>query len=365
MKKPYLLTAAALAGLCLPGPAAACGWDNETDHAEAKSLPCVFEILIGAYPQHTPEYYEARIAAADQALLWAPHSLEALDMKAVALIKLKRYEEARAALLLRAEADPDGYGTHANLGTLYTFTGELELALKHIDEAMDIEPEAHFGREKYHRMLVVYLQEVAADPARAKGKDFLGLELSREQRLKGSEAAFVKSGLEEDAFDALASMIAVYGADELPDLYFAFGNILALRGYPRLAYSAYQRAVELGHPRKAELKKWLKELRQVVCEDHFKGSCPSTSTSPLTRGAYVGIDEIYARERGKAKSLRLEYAGWEREQLKGGLPVWTDAGLAEIYKKQAKLRPRCKTPGLIREEKLLAPEEAPAKEAKP
>jgi tetratricopeptide (TPR) repeat protein len=351
MKRHPITGAAALAGLWLSaGAASACPWDNETYHAEARSLPCVFEVLVGAYPQHTEEYYEARIYAADQALLFAPYYLEALDMKAVALLKLRRYEEARAVLLARAAADPDGYETHANLGTLYTFTGELDLALEHIDKAMAKEPEAHFGREKYHRMLVVYLKDVAADPEVAKKRDFLGLSLTRAQLTGGSKGEFKKSGLEEDAFDALASMISVYGADEVPDLYLAFGDLLALRGERRLAWTAYQRVVEMKHPRAKEIKKWQRELWTKIRDDYGPGE-------GMSEGLYRGIDQAYAGERATAKTIRKEYAAWEKERLAAGLAVFRDEGLAEIYKKQAEVRPRCKAPGILRGE--LAGVEAP------
>ena len=77
-------------------------------------------------------------------------------------MKLGELEPARAVMLRRAEAEPDGYGTHANLGTLLTFTGEYAAALPHIDRAMAIEPKAHFGRERYHRRA----GGVPASPAR-------------------------------------------------------------------------------------------------------------------------------------------------------------------------------------------------------
>ena len=53
-----------------------------------------------------------------------------------------------------------------------------DLALVHIDRAMQIEPAAHFGREGYHRRLVVYLKAVAADP---KGATETAVDLHRRQ----------------------------------------------------------------------------------------------------------------------------------------------------------------------------------------
>jgi hypothetical protein len=153
-----------------------------------------------------------------------PDYAPALDDRAVAFLKLGRLEDSRKAMLRLAEVDPDSYATHANLGTLYTFTGEYDKALVHIDRAMALEPQAHFGREKYHRQLVQYLLDGRKDPEIFKQRDFLGLEPTKEQRFHGSEEAFAAAGVAPEAFDALVSMIAVYGADRVSHLYFALGD---------------------------------------------------------------------------------------------------------------------------------------------
>lgn len=324
-----------------PQTADACEWDNETYEAEARSLPCIYAALVGSFPEHVPEYHEARIAAANRALAWAPSWLEALDMKGVALTKLRRFDEAKVVLSKRAEVDPDGYATHANLGTLYTFTGDFDRALEHIDRAMTIEPAAHFGREKYHRALVVYLKERPPNPAEAPKRDFLGLELTEEQRLEGSEARFAEAGLTDDAFDALVAMIAVYGAKRMPDVYLALGNALALRGHRRLAWTAYKRAEELGHPRRAELKRWLSALSFRIYREKY----PSATGWKPGYG-YLSMADIYPALRSE-KAAATNYKLWEAVAVRRGLPVWTTAGVAELYRRQQELEPRCKVPGVI------------------
>lgn len=69
-----LLTLLVATPLCLAivRPARACGWDWETYHAEARSLPCVFDTLLGFWPKHSDEYHRTRIQAADHALDWMP-----------------------------------------------------------------------------------------------------------------------------------------------------------------------------------------------------------------------------------------------------------------------------------------------------
>jgi tetratricopeptide (TPR) repeat protein len=368
MRSASLVAAVLALALGVGRSARACGWDSESYYAEAHSLPCVYDAILGHYARHSNEYYETRIAAADAALAWAPFDVAALDDKAIALLKLGRLEDARAVMLKRAEADPTGYGTHANLGTLTTFTGEYDQALVHIDRAMAIEPQAHFGREKYHRQLVVFLQGAAKDPARRTGADFLGLELTDAQRFAGSPALFKAAGMEPAAFDALVSMIAVYGADRMSDLYFAFGDLLALQGDFRLAWTAYKRASELDHPRKAEIKRWLPRLYNLIGAQHPErrrepppgpvAIPPAAADDSFTwseqveemihrEGGYLGIDAIYKTARTAAANYVDAYQDWERRQLRHGLPVWRAEGMTAVYARQNLSSKRCRSPGVI------------------
>lgn len=349
-----LLVAATLLGPGEP-PAQACGWDWETYHAEAKSLPCVFDALLGYWPEHTDAYHRTRIEAADQALRWVPGWTEGLDAKGLSLMKLGRMKEAQAVMDQRLALAPDAYPGHANLGTLFTFTGDYDQALTHIDRAMAIEPQAHFGREKYHRALVVFLQRVAEDPQIATRENFLGITLTDAQRSGGSRATFRRLGLDDDAFDALVSMITVYGADEVAEIYLTLGEALAARGHRRLAYTAYRRAKELGHPRSRQLRRWMSTLDGII-EREFKAEIASGKRPPampaLTRARgrfdnYRGIGPLYSRNRGGAKRFQKDWAQWETRRLKEGLPIWTEAGLDEIYAHMHEERRRCNAPRII------------------
>lgn len=337
----------ALLLLALSDDAEACGWDWETYHAEAKSLPCVHDALLGYWPKHVDEYHEARIVAADHALRWLPHWTEGLDAKGLSLLHLGRLEQAKAVMQQRHAIAPAAYASHANLGTLHTFTGDFARALEHIDAAMAIEPAAHFGREKYHRALVVFLQRVAAEPEIARRENFLGIEFEDRQRTRGSKALFeslVESrGLDDQAFDALVSMITVYGADGVPEIYLTLGELLAARGHLRLAYTAYRRARELGHVRGDELRRWMRKI------DGQLGAARRASSIARNddRFSYRGIGEKYQTTRSKAEQFAERWAKWEREQIDAGLPVWTQAGLTTIYAHMHALRRRCDAPRII------------------
>jgi tetratricopeptide (TPR) repeat protein len=339
------LVAAALAVCVAPRAARACGWDGESYHAEAKSLPCVFSALTGIYPKHTREYLEARAAAAEAALAWAPDYGPALDDRGLALMRLGRLPEARAVMEHRLQVEPDAYASHANLGTLYTFTGDYDLALAHIDRALTIEPAAHFGREGYHRQLVVYLKTLAADPS-AVEKDFLGLAITKEQLLSGSPDKLAAAGIKPDAIDALVSMITVYGADRVSHVYVALGDVLALRGDVRLAWTAYQDARALKFSRDKTLWRRQQELQGKLTGEYFRKTPPR----PGHPGGYKGMDRGFGGAQSVAAAMDDNYGGWERQQLKKGLPVWREEGLAVVYAKQHELRRRCAVPGVIDEQ---------------
>jgi tetratricopeptide (TPR) repeat protein len=339
-----LAMAAVLGLLTLVAPleqADACGWDWETYHAEAKSLPCVHDALLGYWPKHTAQWHETRIAAADQALRWVPGWTEGLDAKGLSLLHLGRLAEATAVLERRAAIAPDAYPSHANLGTVYTFTGAYAEALTHIDAAMAIEPEAHFGREQYHRALVVFLARVAEQPKLATRENFLGVTLDDRDRLAGSAARFEALGLEPEAFDALVSMLTVYGADGLAEVYLTLGELLAVRGHPRLAYTAYRRARELDHPRAAELGRWMRAI------DRQLEGVRRAETRGRDHFSYRGIGERYKTTSRKAKLFVDEWQAWEREQLDAGLAIWTQAGLERVYGRMHEQRRRCDAPRII------------------
>lgn len=52
---------------------------------------------------------------------------------------------------------PNDYGIHANLGTAYHLLGRYADAEKEIARDLEINPDAHFGLEKYHLALLQYL----------------------------------------------------------------------------------------------------------------------------------------------------------------------------------------------------------------
>jgi hypothetical protein len=332
--------------------AAACGWDDEVYYAEAKTLPCLAGAITDSYPRHTPEYWRARAEAADLALAVDPHATWALDLGAIARMRLGKLSEAEGLMRHRAEVEPDAYATHANLGTLHTFDGRYDLALEHIDRALVLEPRAHFGREKYHRLLVVYLRRLAAEPGKGHEREsFLGVPVSDDDRLHGSPAAFdarmQQHWLGRDVFDALDAMITVYGAGANPHVYAAAGDMLALFGAHALAALAYQAAIARKHPA-------AKDLRRLV-DAEFALVQKATETQPNAVRAKEEDERagqpreprefLWAMARARPMGLRPagfeKYQAFERKEVARGLRVWTADGVGALYAKQEELKLRC------------------------
>ncbi len=166
------LTAMALL-LGLPLSAAACLWDRDTPADEAKGLPEVVAVLTGRFARNPPLFYEMRLERVSARIEKHPDDLGAYDDAGVACDRLGRGDEAigwmekKRARMPIPPLDPEApavkehlYRYHANLGTFLVHRwirrgaersrlDEVKAAREEIAQALAINPDAHFGREKY------------------------------------------------------------------------------------------------------------------------------------------------------------------------------------------------------------------------
>ncbi|HVN87510.1 MAG TPA: O-antigen ligase family protein [Candidatus Binatia bacterium] len=82
--------------------------------------------------------YEAALADYNRALQFRPQILALWSGKALALTRLKRFDEAIIASRAALEIDPDDLISHRNLALLYQETGQLEQALEEAQAALDV-----------------------------------------------------------------------------------------------------------------------------------------------------------------------------------------------------------------------------------
>jgi tetratricopeptide (TPR) repeat protein len=150
----------ALLGVFLFAPLAlACLWDSDTLQMERLRFPGVLEIITGKFVRHSKDYYEWRIKDRLKKLEAAPNDPALIDDLAVGYDKLGRYDEGIAVLEKSLAAHPDRYETLANLATLLFHAGRLEESKQYVQRALEINPNAHFGREKYQLLLTEYVQQ--------------------------------------------------------------------------------------------------------------------------------------------------------------------------------------------------------------
>jgi tetratricopeptide (TPR) repeat protein len=135
---PLLALSAATAWACL--------WDTDTLQMERMRFPGVLEIITGKFVRHSRAYYDWRITDRQKKLATRPDDPALVDDLAVAYAKLGRPEEGIPLLERVLKQHPDRYETLSNLGTLLFFAGRLDESKATIRRALEINPNAHFGR---------------------------------------------------------------------------------------------------------------------------------------------------------------------------------------------------------------------------
>ncbi|HEX6984614.1 MAG TPA: hypothetical protein VF170_04520, partial [Planctomycetaceae bacterium] len=259
---------ALLLALSLTAPAAACEWDYDTLRMERERFPGALELIVGKFLRHSDAFYEWRVKdrRADIAAYESgerPLTDERLartyDDLAVALDKLKRHDEAIEVIREKATRLPDvgRYETHANLGTFLVHSGRLEEGVAELKKAIEINPDAHFGREKYQVLLVEYVMEKRGEDGsiplpldvqyRAAAMPFATWILERQGLAASNDAKSVDAEIEQATKGILGMMR--FGDYRSPVLLEALGDLLLVgKGdvgegqAQRLAARAYLRA---------------------------------------------------------------------------------------------------------------------------
>lgn len=134
----------------------ACIWDAETLFQEKLRNHDLATAILGEPSQpENPQTLQERIknleANRDE------NNPDWWNNLAGAYIRLGQSETAVKLLEPVVSKFPNNYGIHANLGTAYHLLGRYQDAEKEIARDLEINPDAHFGLEKYHLALLQYL----------------------------------------------------------------------------------------------------------------------------------------------------------------------------------------------------------------
>lgn len=168
----------------------ACLWDSETIYVERIGFPDDIQLILGAVSVRSDTFHHWRKAYSLHRIADSTKVSPAdYDNLAVSLDKLHRDDSAIAVMKSKRLRYGPAYETMANMGTFFFHSGNFSEGLPYIDSALQINPEAHFGRERYQKWLVEYilgLPSRTSPLAPAKSKKDIG-------RIKGEHgyAAFV------------------------------------------------------------------------------------------------------------------------------------------------------------------------------
>lgn len=160
-------------------PASACLWDRDTLQEEAKGKLDTVKAITGWFDRYPARYYEMRLDRVSRELEEKPDALDLYDDAGVACSRLRRHDEAiawmekkKAALDSKSaeETEGDRYRYLSNIGTFYLIRWivqpeekrgadltDLTASETFIKQALELNPDAHFGREKFQLRLIQWL----------------------------------------------------------------------------------------------------------------------------------------------------------------------------------------------------------------
>lgn len=257
--------------------ASACLWDSDTLAYELKQFPGVQEVITGRFDRNPPLYYQMRLDRVTSEIKTNPTKLELYDDAAVACDRLNRDDEAikwmerKKAILDRTPNKEHLYRYYANLGTFHVHFwarhGADRNHMEFVDEASDeiaqaieINPDAHFGRERYQLIAIRWISEGVPG----------GHSLS--PYIQASD----KDYKAQDAVRGLCGLVVLGGAAESVDVFAAIRDRIPItRG--TLAYFAQLRVIELlDHGATSlsgsenEYRKYFNLTRDPTVKDNYK-----------------------------------------------------------------------------------------------
>jgi len=348
--KRLILTALFMAAT----PSFACINDRDTlaqeaaaQKADSSGLPNVARVITGRFERNPPLYYEMRLERVAKELKANPTKLDLYDDAGAASDRLHRSKEAiewmerKRKQLEISKIDSKSKREHlyryfANAGTfhahLWLRSGanrkdmrEMKLGRDMIKKAIEIKPNAHFGREKYQLLLMEWILN-PSNPAVTTGvsrdcderstrkqpaqnsinpsyNDFLNL-----IDLKSYDGEdLLKTSNYPDAIRGLSGLVVLGDAWSSFDVFYALSQALNAKGDTAIAELARQRSLELLNDGRSSLSPNLK----IKISEDFQPSFARVHESPA-------IHELYSRLRAEAVSYQYLRESYMNTLLRDG-----------------------------------------------
>lgn len=309
-------------------PSAACIWDRDTLRDEAKGKLDTVKAITGWFDRYPAKYYEMRLARVTEELKAKPDVLDLYDDAGVACSRLGRHDESIAWMEKKKvvldskspdETKEERYRYLSNIGTFHLIRWitlpeqtrssdltDLKTSETFIAEALELNPDAHFGREKFQLMWIRWLLCPApSSKEEMEAFNFLGIE---GQTWTGRQPMARPEGFTlEDARKGITGLIQLGAAWESVDAFHALQRCLDTEESAAVGFLSYLREVELYkegarsfHP-SAEVRHWLE---------------PSTSTISSEAGA---VSDFFPKARAAAKEREATWIAYQGERFAKGM----------------------------------------------
>lgn len=338
IRKPTALLVILMSGFTLR--ASACLWDSDTLAHEAKGIPEVIQVITGRFERNPPLYYQMRLKRVAAEIVVHPEKLELYDDAGVACDRLGRDDEAiqwmaRKKTILERIGGPSNASVHdqwyryyANLGTFYAHrwaragadpkkTGDLKRAKELLTTAIKINPDAHFGREKYQLKAIEWLISCAQSP---KDADLFDI-FARDADPKPADA--------REAVRGLSGLIVLGNAWESADVFYALAEALSVDEHRAwVAYLARLRACELVDQGKRPfgLKDYTQDDIKLYLREEGRPGLR------IQREQKAWVESIYPGLRKEAEEWQAKRTDYMLARLHAGSHPDTDPAFWRDYK---------------------------------
>lgn len=352
---------------CVSALVVPCLWDRDTLRYEAQGLPGVVEVITGRFEREPARFYEVRLERVARELAADPTKLDLYDDAGVACDRLHRGDEALAWMERKSaqlDATPDSpakrealYRYHANLGTFLAHRwlragadraalDDLRSGREHIQRAIELNPDAHFGRERYQLFALDWLIELPS-PSKP-GFDFdqepwtLLDACPPELRLLPRDIFRTQpSGADPNAAaaaKALAGLIVMGDAWQSVDVFNALSRSLESQGHSSVAYLAALRAQELARAGRRSLHPELAAADPEFARRTASFAHYFESAEPLRE-----VEEFFVSARDEADDWHARRTAFVLRQLDAGRDPDTDPEFWSSYTSAAAPTP----PGVL------------------
>lgn len=321
------------------------------------------QAILGQFWNHTPEYYQARVANGLEKLgvdKIVREQFGLVDQLTVAYLQLEQYDAALATINRKEAVDSGDYGLLANRSLIYAkralsgrspdasadWTAALANAQAALGKAAD-----PLKRDALYLRLLGWLKQAAGDPGMRLKQSVLGYDiLARfDEVLARDRAAGIEHPLPLNNADVarllgedpllIETLTALIAIDSLatPDGILALSDLCAVQGELETAYYGYCRLGELNgrypgdflEQRRQRLLQRAQALVTVGADERIPVALDAASRMALDEQSY----QRYLAARRAAQAYTQAYDRYEREQLKlPNLP--SQRKLLEAFHKQ-------------------------------